>query len=368
MSKENLAELRTHLSESKQALLQKLLRGKNRRLDRLPTIPRRPDRSQYPLSFSQQRLWFTEQMSGSSPLYVIPSAVRIEGALDLDALEQVLNIVMRRHEILRTSFFAEDGEPVQRVSESVHLGIRLCDASKTQDPDAEASRLVERTALRSLSLSCPPLIAADMIRISDSRQLLLLRMHHIIADEWSLGVLLGEIAELYQSILKGDRVTLRDLDIQYADFAVWEREWVDGPECAAHVDYWKSKLFSLPPPLDLPPDYARPPITEFKGGSEPVFIPPNLTKAVRALAEAQSATLFMSLLTAFSTLIFRYTGREDFVIGSPVAGRTRRELSNLMGCFVNMLPLRLNTDRAASFARVLAGVRTTALEGYTHQD
>src|SRR5215471_19206537 len=368
MNKEELAGLRSNLSEGKRALLEKMLKGKSASPHRSGSISRRINRSTYPLSLAQRTLWFAEQASGRSALYVIPTALRFSGAPAVAALEQALNFVLGRHEVLRSSFTEAEGEAVQRVSDRVCLEILQIDFSDTAEMGDEAWRAIQDAARRPMSLANAPLVTVSLIRTSELQHLLLLRMHHIIADEWSMGLFLGEVVEMYGLILDGAEAFRDEPPIQYADFAAWERQWAESPECLSHLEYWKAHLSSLPTPFELPYDYARSRFAGLDGDSELVAVTRSVTRRLQAACEESGATMFMSLVAALALLIRRYSGQSDITIGSPTAGRLRKELGGMMGCFVNMLPLRVNVAPGSTFSGLLASVRTTALEAYSHQD
>jgi len=341
----------------------------------VPRLPRltRADRSRpLPLSFAQQRLWFLDQLQPLSAVYNIPAAVRLEGPLDVPALWAGLAEVVRRHESLRTTFDSVGGEPVQRIDPA--RSVRLPVLDLTGLPGAARQRESLRLALldRQLpfDLGAGPLLRAGLICLAKDESLVLLSMHHIVSDGWSMSVLLRELLALYGAFSQGRPSPLPELTLQYADFAVWQRQWLAGEILAAELQYWRERLGERPPVLELPTDRPRPAVQTFAGADEPVWVRPDILAGLSTLARGQEATLFMTLLAAFEVLLQRYSGQDDFVLGSPIAGRHRIEIEGLIGFFVNMLVLRADLGGGAGLraAELLGGVRQTALAAYAHQD
>ncbi|HVR98030.1 MAG TPA: AMP-binding protein, partial [Thermoanaerobaculia bacterium] len=319
-----------------------------------PPIVPLPRYGDLPLSFSQQRLWFLDQLEPGSPAYNVPLAVRLDGELRVDLLERAFAAVVGRHEALRTTFAAPAGRPVQVVHPEPRLELPVIDLSGL--PQA-AGRLAREEARRPFDLGRGPLLRLALLRLGEREHVLLLTMHHIVSDGWSLGVLLREIAALY------DGRSLPDLPVQYADFAVWQRRWLD---FAGQLAYWKRQLGDLngaPRILELPLDRPRPAMQTFRGASLPVSLP-----TVEALCRRQGVTPFMVLLAAWSALLGRHADQQDVLVGTPIAGRNRREIEGLIGFFVNTLVLRADLSGAPAFGELLDRVRQTALDAYTHQD
>ncbi|MCP4662573.1 MAG: AMP-binding protein, partial [bacterium] len=339
-------------------------------------IPRRDDRGSAPLSFAQQRLWFLEQLQPDTAGYHLPLAVRITGELDPQVLERSLREIVRRHEVLRTSFPATDGEPVQHVLPPAP--VQLAHVDVTALPAGvrarETTRLVTREVRRPFDLAHGPLLRTVLVRLADGEHAVLFNFHHIVVDGWSMGVFLRELTALYPAPASGRGSPLPELPIQYADFAAWQRGHLRGEVLEGHLAYWRRQLAAVPPVLDLVADRPRPAVFSLRGASCPLMVPAELTAAAEAVARTIEATPFMTLLAVFATLLWRSTGQSDLVVGSPVANRGRAELEPLIGFFVNTLALRVDlaprdkTAREPSFHELLERVKETALGAYAHQD
>jgi hypothetical protein len=323
-----------------------------------------------PLSFAQQRLWFLDQLDPESPLYNIPVAVALTGGLDRGALTAALGEVVRRHESLRTTFQATAGEPVQVISESLDFALPLIDLSLLPEGtrEREASRLADAEARRPFDLDRGPLLRAALLRQETGRHLLLLAMHHIVSDGWSLGVLVRELGVLYAALLEGRPSPLPELAVQYADFAAWQRAHLSGDLLEEELSWWRSQLAGMPPALELPTDHPRPAERSARGAVHDFRIGARELAGITGLAREQGATLFMTLLAAFAVLLQRAGGQDDVVIGTPVAGRTRTETEPLIGFFVNTLALRIGLAGAPDFAALLERVRDTTLAAFAHQE
>ncbi|HEV2764076.1 MAG TPA: condensation domain-containing protein, partial [Pyrinomonadaceae bacterium] len=323
-----------------------------------------------PLSFSQQRLWFLDQLEPGSALYNVPSAVRLQGELNVAAFGRALEEIVRRHEALRTTFAVIEGRGVQLVSPAAALQVPLVDlaALPADSREAEVKRLAREEAARPFDLSAGPLFRAQLLRLSSSEHVCLLTMHHIVCDRWSLGILTAEIGELYQAFAAGRPHALPELPIQYADFAQWQREWLDGEVLEEQLAYWRRKLAGPLPVLQLPADRPRPALQTHRGATHPLSLPEDLVAQLKSLGRQHHCTLFMTLLAAFDALLHRYTGQEDIVVGSTVSGRNRAEVEPLIGFFVNTLVLRTDLSGDPSFAELLGRVREVCLEAYAHQD
>ncbi|HJR08608.1 MAG TPA: non-ribosomal peptide synthase/polyketide synthase [Pyrinomonadaceae bacterium] len=334
-----------------------------------PILP--VDRSiELPLSFAQQRLWFLDQFEPGSPFYNIPSAVRLSGTLDVDALEHSLNEVVRRHEILRTTFESTQGQPRQVIAPVLKLSLARENLQHLNESErrAEVQRLAVEESQRSFDLATAPLVRARLLQVADDEHVLLFTMHHIISDGWSVNVLLGEVAALYEAYMRGERSPLAELSIQYADFAAWQRAWLDGEQLDAQLRYWHEQLRDAPALLELPTDRPRQPVQTYRGATARFTLPKNLSQALQRLSRREGATLFMTLLAAFQSLLQRYSGANDVVVGTPIAGRNRAEIEGLIGFFVNTLVLRATFDGDPSFVELLARVREVCLGAYAHQD
>jgi amino acid adenylation domain-containing protein len=316
-----------------------------------------------PVSFSQRRLWFLDRLEPGSAAYNLPFAVRLLGPLSAEALARAFTGIVRRHEPLRTAFAEEGGEPVQVIAPPAPVPLPVADLAglPPERRDPEALRLVIAEAARPFDLARGPLFRPLLLRFAPDAHVVSATMHHVVTDGWSTGILLRELGAFYAGL------PLPELRTRYADFAAWQRRWLEGPEPAGHVDYWKRRLAGAPV-LELPTDRPRPAVRRGRGATEPVAFSPELVLPLERLARGESATLYMALLAAFQVLLYRYTGQEDLVVGSPVAGRERREVQDLIGFFVNALALRSRLRDGEPFRAFLGRVRDLCLEAYAHQE
>ncbi|HXO18854.1 MAG TPA: amino acid adenylation domain-containing protein, partial [Thermoanaerobaculia bacterium] len=323
-----------------------------------------------PLSFAQERLWFLAELDPGSAAYNISAAFRLAGALDLTALALAFQEIVRRHEVLRTTFGSADGRPVQVIDPRATVSLPLLDLSGMLEAGrtAEVERLAAAETLRPFDLLRGPLLRVLLLRLSAREHAGLFVLHHIVSDAWSLGILVEEVAALYGAFVVGRPSPLPELPIQYIEYAVRQREWLAGEVLEAQIAYWKKELAGVPEVLELPADRPRPPLRTGRGASQPVSLPGTLLGELGAFGQRRGATLFMALLAGFQALLHRYTDQWDIVVGSPIANRTRTEVEGLIGLFVNTLALRGRVSDAATAQELLAGVRTTALSAYAHQD
>jgi amino acid adenylation domain-containing protein len=323
-----------------------------------------------PLSFAQERLWFIDRLEPGSAVYNIPVARRLEGALDGAALERSLGEIVRRHEALRTVFAEVDGSPVQVIAPFGGFALPVEDLSALGEAEREAAlgQRVREEARRTFDLSAGPLFRAALLRLGDGDHVLLLSMHHVVSDGWSMGVLFRELSALYAAYREGRESPLPELAVQYADYAVWQREQLDGEALDRQLAYWKERLAGAPELLELPTDHPRPPVQTHRGATVPVELSPELLERLQALGRREGTTLYMTLLGAFQVLLGKYAGSEDVVVGSPIAGRTRAEVEELIGFFINTLVLRTDLSGDPSFREVLRRVRETTLGAYEHQE
>ncbi|WP_164014774.1 non-ribosomal peptide synthase/polyketide synthase [Pyxidicoccus trucidator] len=337
---------------------------------REPSLAPVPRNGPLPLSFAQQRLYFLEQLAPGGATYHVPLVVRLEGALDANLLRESLREVVRRHEALRTTFAMEDGHPVQVISPELALDMPVVDLTglSPEDRDTEAERRAKEEALRPFDLHQGPLVRATLLRLAPEVHALLLSMHHIVSDGWSQDVFQRELSAVYAALRSGGTATLPPLPVQYADFAVWQREWLSGVVREKHLAWWREQLAGPLPVLELPADHARPQVWSHRGGRLRVLLPRTLSGHVEALAQREGVTHFMLLLAAFQVLLMRHTGQEDVLVGTPVAGRNRREVEGLIGFFVNTLVLRGDLSGAPTFRELLGRVRERCLGAYAHQD
>ncbi len=323
-----------------------------------------------PLSFAQQRLWLIDQLEPGSPLYNIPAALRVDGALDVRVLALTLGEIVRRHEALRTVFAAAAGSPVQVVQPEAPFPLNVVDLSGLPESarEALAHTLAWEEAVRPFDLACSPLLRVLLLRLGERDHVVELTMHHIVSDGWSIGILVRELRDLYAAFAQGLPSALPELPIQYADFAVWQRSWLQGEALEAQLDYWKRQLQGAPAALDLPLDHPRPAVQSHRGATRLVALPSSLSDEIGRLCSERGVTSFMTLLAAWAVLLGRHAGQEDVSVGSPIAGRNRREIEGLIGFFVNTLVLRSDLSGRPSFGELLARVRRTALDAFTHQD
>lgn len=349
----------TELSAAeKRALLADLLRKKGTK----PRLVR--------ASFAQQRLWFLDQLESDSSAFNISKAVRMIGRLDVQALGKTLGALVSRHESLRTNFKLVDGEPVQVIFPAREMEISMVDLRPLMpdEREPEVQRLGGDAARRVFNLAHDPLLRASLFQLEDDDHVLWLTIHHIVSDGWSMGVLFRELGALYEAFAKGQPSPLADLPIQYADFALWQREWLQGEVLETQLDYWRKQLANAPPVLELPTDKPRPALQTFNGAYHSLVLPRRLSDSISALSRQSGTTLFMTLLAAFQVLLHRYTNQEDVVVGSPIANRTLRETEDLIGFFVNTLVMRTDLSGNPSFRELLQRVREVALGAYAHQD
>jgi amino acid adenylation domain-containing protein len=322
-----------------------------------------------PLSFAQQQLWFLNQLEPDNPAYNIPAVIRLNGRLHVEALQQSLTEIVRRHEGLRATFTFGAGVPVQNIAPAESFTIPIVDLQELVEPAREdkAQQLGLAEARRCFDLSHGPLLRASLLRLAEDEHLMLLTMHHIVTDGWSFGVLAQELGSLYQNFRAGKPSLLPELSIQYVDFAHWQREWIQGEVIDPHLAYWKKQLAGIPRALELPTNHARPAILTSRGGTVQFELSSRLTEELRLLSRQEKVTLFMTLLGAFQTLLHYYTSQDDMLVGTPIASRNTSGVEGLIGLFVNTLVLRADLSGDPSFKELLVRVRETTLGGYTHQ-
>ena len=364
------AELRAELKERKAEILDFLkntAHGQTPSESSLRCVSRDKD---LPLSFAQQRLWFLDQLEPGSTVYNVPGALRIKGPLDVEVLERCFNEIVRRHEALRTTFSIVEEEPVQVIAASANVSLPVIDISHFSETEREeeARRLALEEANKPFDLRQGPLFRTALIRLGENDHVLLLTLHHIVSDGWSMGVLYRELSALYQAFANEEPSPLADLPIQYADFAAWQREWLQGEVLETQLSYWKKQLDGVPAVLNLPTDRPRPARQSYRGARQSIELSSELTQGLKALSRKEGVTLYMTLLAAFQILLHRYTGQDDIVVGSPIANRNRIEIEGLIGFFVNTLVLRTDHSGNPTFRELLRRVRETALEAYAHQD
>ncbi|HEX4963110.1 MAG TPA: condensation domain-containing protein, partial [Thermoanaerobaculia bacterium] len=335
-----------------------------------PPLRRRTGGELLEPSFAQQRLWFLDRLVPDNPFYNIYFALEVRGELSVPALAASFHEVVRRQESLRTTFHSVEGRPMQVISPVPVSSMPVLDL-QALEPGArrqEETRLAGEEARRPFDLTRGPLMRTLLVRLAPEEHALLLTLHHIVADGWSMGVLYRELAVLYEAFANGRPSPLAELPVQYADFTLWQRAWLQGEALEHQLGFWQRQLAGAPAALALPCDYPRPTVESFRGGAEILVLPAELAAALRALSRRSGSTLFMTLLAAFTTLLHRHSGQEDILLGSPIANRTRRELEGLIGFFVNTLVMRGDLSGDPGFLELLARLRRTALAAYAHQD
>jgi len=345
------------------------LQPQNLELTSPPILPRAKD-AELSLSFAQQRLWFLEQLQPNSALYNIPEALRLVGRLNQAALEQSLQEIIQRHEALRTNFITVDGEARQIIQTHTDWQVSVVDLQHlpANEQEIAVQQLAQQQALQPFDLATQPLIRATLLVLNEAEHILLVCMHHIVSDDWSMGVFVQELTALYNAYAQGQPTTLPPLPIQYADFALWQRQWLQGDVLQSQLDYWQEHLKEAPALLALPTDRPRGAVQTFAGAHQKFELSPQLTERLTQLTQQQGATLFMTLLAAYDTLLYRYTGQSDILVGTPIANRNRSEIEGLIGFFANTLVMRSDLSANPSFYDLLGRVREVALGAYAHQD
>ncbi|MHC5738119.1 non-ribosomal peptide synthetase [Nostoc sp.] len=323
----------------------------------------------FPASFAQQRLWFLDQLIPGNAIYNVPTVIRLTGSLKLTALEQTFNEIVRRHETLRTTFIVSDGQPLQAIAPSLTIPLSVLDLQQlpADEQEVKAKCIITAEIEHPFDLSSGPLLRVILLVLSETEHILLLNMHHIICDDWSMGVLIRELGTLYAAFAQNQPSPLLELPLQYADFAHWQREWLQGEVLQTQLAYWREQLNDISI-LHLPTDKPRPAIQSYQGATQFLELPLKLIDALEKLSQQEGATLFMTLLAAFQTLLYRYTHQEDIALGSPIANRNRSEIEGIIGFFVNSLVLRSNLSGNPSFRELLGRVREVTLGAYSHQD
>src|SRR2546421_693341 len=342
----NLKQKLAALSPAKRALHElKLMKRNGSKPAAGEKIARRTDRATAPLSYNQQGLWVLSQLMPDSWLYQIPKAVRMTGSLNVPAMRATLNEIVAPHESLRTTFKTIDGIPRQSIAESLYLETTLIDLCELPEPEreAEAKRILSSEGRRPFNLVDGPLIRSLLLRMNEDDHILLVTTHHIVTDGWSMGIFHHELMELYEAFAADRPSPLPELPIQYADYAVWHRKWFEGSIYESQLTYWKQQFATLPPVLELSTDHPRSSshaYRAYRGETQTLFLSRELTRKLNEFCRSEGATPFMTLLAAYKVLLHRYTGEEDIVVGSPIAGRCMAELEPLIGLFINVLALR----------------------------
>ncbi|HWP42477.1 MAG TPA: amino acid adenylation domain-containing protein [Blastocatellia bacterium] len=360
----------TNLSLKQRAILELKLRERRRHSSRAVISRQAREGDCFPLSYAQQRLWFIHQLAPESPAYNVFAALRLKGKLDAAALERALSEVVRRHESLRTTFPLRDEQPVQLIAPAAPVDLKPLDLSTLAEERREevVRHMVTEEAHRPFNLAEGPLFRTGLLMLGEQEHILLLSMHHIISDGWSMGVLLREIATAYNAYSRGAEPVLPELTVQYVDHAVWQRQYLESGRLEAQLEYWKQQLAGAPLVMDLATDRARPAVQSLRGSGQGFALSKGLSEALSALSLQAGVTLFMTLLAAFKVLLYRYTGQPDLLVGTPVAGRNRVELEGLIGFFVNMLVLRTDLSDDPHFIDLLQRVREAMTGAQANQD
>ncbi|WP_096595401.1 non-ribosomal peptide synthetase [Calothrix sp. NIES-2098] len=321
------------------------------------------------LSFAQQRLWFLDQLLPNNPFYNIPAALHLKGSLNLAALEQTFNEIVQRHEALRTNFVMQSGQPVQVIKPTLKISLPIINLQQypPAERETQAQKLITQEAQKPFNLATDPLLQVKLWQLNEAEYILLLNIHHIVSDGWSIGVLVQEIAALYTAFTNNQPSPLPQLKIQYADFAQWQRQLLQGEVLEAQLAYWRKQLDNISI-LNLPTDKPRPAVQSHRGARQFIKLPKSLSAGLLALSQQEGVTLFMTLLAAFKILLYRYTQQEDIAVGSPIANRNRSEIESLIGFFVNSLVLRTDLSGNPTFRELLSRVKDVALGAYAHQD
>ncbi|MBD0385365.1 MAG: hypothetical protein ICV54_02245 [Nostoc sp. C3-bin3] len=368
-----LLALAEKLSPEKLALLELKLMNKDRKIPKAQTIQpllRQPKLNYFPLSFAQQRLWFLDQLEPENPAYNISGAVQLTGLLNIAALKQSFDALVQRHEVIRTTFAIVQEQAMQVIAPNLEFKIPIVDLQDLPEnqQQQQIQTLITEEQAHPFNLAQGPLLRVTLLRLNPKDHVMLFSMHHIISDGWSMGILIQEIAKLYEAFSTGKTPVLPELPIHYADFAVWQRQWLQTQALETQLAYWKSQLAGKLPVLNLASVNPRPQVSSYRGASYSFNISANLSQELQELSHQAGVTLFMTLLAAFQILLYRYTKQEDIIVGSPIASRNYSELEGLIGFFINILVLRTNLSDNPTFKKLLQRVRKTALGAYAHQD
>ncbi|MEH2220998.1 MAG: amino acid adenylation domain-containing protein [Nostoc sp.] len=364
-----LRDLFARATVAELALFIEQLQQQNLQLSAPPILPRTKNKD-LPLSYAQQRLWFLDQFEPNSPSYNIPVALRLVGTLNVAALQQSLQEIIHRHEALRTNFVTVNGQPSQIIQTQTNWTVSVveCEYLPLGEQEIITQQLAQQQAIQPFDLDNEALFRATLVVLSQTEHVLLVCMHHIVSDGWSMGVFIQELAALYNAYSQGHLSPLTPLPIQYADFTIWQRDWLQGDVLQTQLSYWQQQLKDAPALLSLPTDRPRPAVQTFVGAYEKFALSVELTDRLTKLSQQQGVTLFMTLLAAYDTLLYRYTGQTDILVGSPIANRDRLEVEGLIGFFINNLVMRTNLANNPSFSELLTRVRDMAMDAYAHQD
>lgn len=370
MKMSNLAERLTTLSPQQRALLERRLREKHVTSLRPQTIPRRGESDPCPLSIDQERLWFISQLEPDSPAYNLTTAVRVGGYLKFSVLKRSFDEVIKRHEILRTTFPAQDGTPYQRVAPALSMKIPIVDLGRLSEIQQQQvlQQVISAESHQPFHLSEGRLFRTTLLRFGETDHALVTVVHHIITDWWSFDLLWRELTTLYKAFSEGRPSPLTELPVQYADFALWQRRWLSDEVLESRLSYWKKQLAGAEFILELPADRPRPPMQTYNGKRQYLEPPEHLWDGLRILCREEKTTLYMTLLAAFYTLLHRYTGRDDVIVGSPYANRSMFETEGLIGYLLNLLVLRTDLSGDPTFRELLRRVRKVTLGAFNNND
>ncbi len=361
--------LRSALADRKAEIITFLHQGEGigSTVEPIPTVSRDQD---LPLSFAQQRLWFLDRIEPNSSSYNIPEAVKLAGTLDVQILQQALDAIVVQHEAIRTNYLTVDGNPIQVINPPTPVKVEILDLQQSPPTEQQASvqAYLYQASRKPFDLATDLMLRCCLVQLAPNQHIFLATMHHITSDAWSMGLFWQQLGQVYNAFSAHKPNPLLPLQIQYADYAVWQREWLSGEVIAQQLDYWKQQLVNVNPVLELPTDYPRPAIQTYAGAITSISLSPKLTTDLKALCRQEGTTLFMTLLAAFQMLMSRHSGQEDFIIASPIACRNRTEVESLIGFFINTLLLNADLSGNPSFQALLGRVRKIALGAYSHQD
>ncbi|MEW6730834.1 MAG: amino acid adenylation domain-containing protein, partial [Acidobacteriota bacterium] len=360
-----------NLPPQKRVLFEMLLneRRQQRKLAQIPVRSARSESGIYPLSFSQQRLWFLDHLYPGLTVYNILAAVRLSGNLDLAALEKSLNEILRRHEALRTAFPTIDGQPVQKISSVGGLDLPIVDLSTLSlyEREVKVREIAQQESAYPFNLTEAPLLRVKLIRLAEWEQIFLLTVHHIVSDQWSIDVLVKELTTLYSAYINNQPSPLAELPVQYVDFATWQRQWLQGEQLQQQLEYWRKQLADFVV-LQLPTDHSRPAVQSFNGAMQRFEVPSETVEQLRELSRQQGVTVFMVLLAAFKVLLYRYSAQTDIAIGTAIAGRNNSQVEDLIGFFINTLVMRTDLTGEPTFLELIRRVRDVCLGAHDHKD
>ncbi len=362
--------LKSALADRKAEIISFLHEGEHAVSSSLEPIPTVPRHQNIPLSFAQQRLWFLDRIEPNSSSYNIPEAVELAGSLDIQILQQALDAIVSHHEIIRTNYLTVDNQPIQVINQPAPIQLEILDLQQESitEQQTQVQAYLHQASRKPFNLATDLMLRCSLVQLAPNQHVFLATMHHIASDAWSMGLFWQQLGQVYNALSAHKSSPLPPLQIQYADYAVWQRGWLSGEVIAQQLDYWKQQLADVNPILELPTDYPRPAVQTYAGQITSLDLSPQLTADLKALCRQEGATLFMILLAAFQTLISRHSGQTDFIIASPIAGRNRTEVEGLIGFFINTLLLNADLSGNPSFQALLGRVRTTALGAYAHQD